>query len=105
MRYQGKNTRGAKRRNHYSAASQKGTRNRRSQIAFSSILRRKDSELLNGKEKKVNDLLKEELELHGFYLIDNDNVLSSNIGAHGLHINLGGTRKFAGNLASYLRYC
>ena len=80
-------------------------RNRRSQIAFSSILRRKDSELLSCKVKKVNELLKEELELHGFDLIDNDNVLFSNIGADGLHINPGGTRKFAGNLASYLRYC
>ena len=36
-----------------------------------------------------------------FDLIDNDNVLFSNIGADGLHINPGGTRKFAGNLASF----
>ena len=80
-------------------------KNRRSQIAFSSILRRKDSELLNGKVKRVNELLKEDLELHGFDVIDNDNVLFSNIGADGLHINPGGIRKFAGNLARYLRYC
>ena len=80
-------------------------RNHRSQNAFSNFLRRKDSELLNGKAKKVNMLLKEELDLHGFDVIDNDNVLFSNVGADGLHINPGGTRKFAGNLASHLRYC
>ena len=80
-------------------------RNHRSQNAFSNFLRRKDSELLNGKAKKVNMFLKEELDLHGFDVIDNDNVLFSNVGADGLHINPGGTRKFAGNLASHLRYC
>ena len=39
-------------------------KNRQSQVASSSILRRKDGELLNAKVKKVNELLKEELELH-----------------------------------------
>ena len=45
-------------------------KNRRPQIAFSSNLRRKDSELLNVKVKKVKELLKEELELHGIDFIE-----------------------------------
>ena len=80
-------------------------KNRRSQIAFSSILRRKDSELLNVKVKKVNELLKEELELHGIDFVENENILFSNIGSDGLHINPGGVRKLAGNFTNYLRYC
>ena len=46
-------------------------KNRQSQVAFSSILRRKDSGLLNAKVKKVNELL---------MYIENDNILFSNIG-------------------------
>ena len=59
----------------------------------------------DSKVKKANELLKEEVELHGCDLIDNDNVSFSYIGADGLHINPGGARKFTGNLASCLRYC
>ena len=80
-------------------------KNRHSQVAFSSIIRRKDSELLNAKVTKVNELLKEELELHGIDFIENENILFSNIGSDGLHINPGGVRKLAGNITNYLRYC
>ena len=80
-------------------------KNRRSQIAFSSILRRKDSELLNVKVKEVNELLKEELELHGIDFIENENILFSNVGSDGLHINPGGVRKLAGNFTNNLQYC
>ena len=63
------------------------------------------AQILIIKVKEVNKLLKVELELHGFDFIDNDNVLFSTIGPDGWHVNPGGIRKFAGNLASYLRYC
>ena len=71
-------------------------KNRQSQVAFSSILRRRDGGLLNATVEKVNELLKEELELHRIDYIENDNILFSNIGSDGLHINPGGVRKLAG---------
>ena len=53
----------------------------------------------------MNELLKEELELHGIGFIENENILVSNIGTDGMHINPGGIRKLAGNFSNYLRYC
>ena len=37
----------------------------------------------------MNELLKEELELHGIDYIENDNILFNNIGNDGLRINPG----------------
>ncbi len=78
---------------------------KQTQVAFSSILKRKDDHLLNGKVMKTNELLKETLLLNGFDMIDNDNIISSNVSKDGLHLNEGGVKKFAANLSKYLRYC
>ena len=52
---------------------------------------------MNAKVKKVNELLKEELELHGIDYIKHDNILFSNMGNDGLHVNPGCVRKLAVN--------
>ena len=75
-----------------------------SKIAFSSIFRRQDKEL-NAKATKVNKMLEEELMLNGFDVIDNKNILFSNLATDGLHINQGGARKFAGNIINFIKYC
>ena len=63
-------------------------KNRHSQVAFSRILRKKGSELMNAKVNKVNELLTEELELRGIDYIKNDNILFSNNANDGLHVNV-----------------
>ena len=72
--------------------------NPQSKIAFSAVFRRKDSHKLNAKVTQLNKLLAEELPIHGFDIIDNSNILFSNLKQDGLHLNTGGVRKFAGNL-------
>ena len=79
--------------------------NPQSKIAYSAVFRRKDSHELNAKVTQLNSLLAEELPLHGFDIIDNSNILFSNLKQDGLHLNSGGVRKFAGNLIKFSKYC
>ena len=79
--------------------------NRQSKIAYSAVFRRKDSHELNAKVTQLNILLAEELSLYGFDIIDNSNILFSNLKQDGLHLNTGGVRKFAGNLIKFSKYC
>ena len=72
-------------------------KNSKSQLAYSSIFRRKGN-AANGMNVKVfqtNKILKEELMLQDIDFIDNDNILYGNICDDGLHINQGGARRFA----------
>ena len=48
--------------------------NPNSRIAFSSVIRRKDDQVINMKVRKLNGLLEEELALNGFDIIDNNNI-------------------------------
>ena len=72
-------------------------------IAYSSIFRRKDE--LNKLAMSVNKQIAEKLMLNGFDLIENENILYSNLAQDGLHINTGGARKFASNLSRFIKYC
>ena len=79
--------------------------NPKAKVAFSSIFKRKDNMALNNKVKKVNELLETELALNGLDMIDNSNIMFSNLWDDGLHINDGGIRKFSGNISSFIKYC
>ncbi|MCP4485580.1 MAG: hypothetical protein GY823_13655 [Flavobacteriaceae bacterium] len=74
-------------------------------IAFSGVFKRNDSHDSNSKILKLNHLLAENLPLNGFDLINNDNILFSNLKSDGLRLNDGGVRKFAGNLKKFIKYC
>ena len=74
-------------------------------IAFSSIFKRKDDQSLNTKIQKVNDLVAEALGLKGMDFIENKNIIYSNLGTDGLHLNNGGVRRFSGNLSGFVKYC
>lgn len=75
------------------------------QVVFSSIFKRSDELHLNAKVIQTNKILKDKLLLQGYDLIDNDNILFTNLAKDGLHINQGGLRKFAGNISKYIRFC
>ena len=77
----------------------------RSQVAFSSILKRNDDLELNAKVIKTNKLLEEKLLLSGLDFINNDNLRYGNISFDGLHINEGGVRILASNFSKYISYC
>jgi len=79
--------------------------NPNSRIAFSSVIRRKDDQVINMKVRKLNGLLEEELALNGFDIIDNNNIQYSNLWTDGLHVNEGGFRKLSGHLSKYIKYC
>lgn len=79
--------------------------NPKAKIAFSAVLKRKDSLDLNAKVTELNKLLVEKLPLNGFDMIENDNILFSNLKSGGLHLNEGGVRKFAGNINKFIKYC
>ena len=79
--------------------------NPKAKVAFSSIFKRKDNMALNNTVKKVNELLEAELALNGLDMIDNSNIMFSNLWDDGLHINDGGIRKFSGNISSFIKYC
>ena len=74
-------------------------------IAFSSILKRSDDQSLNAKGKKVNELLEDELSTKGMDIIDNNNILYSNLWKDGLHLNDGGVRKFSAHVSKFAKYC
>ncbi len=73
--------------------------------AYSSIFKRKDDLTLNAKARKVNELLRDEVSIKGIDVIDNDNIIYSNLWKYGLHLNDWGVRRFSGNLAKFLKYC
>ena len=79
--------------------------NPKAKVVFSSIFKRKDNMALNNKVKKVNEFLETELALNGLDMIDNSNIMFSNLWDDGLHINDGGIRKFSGNISSFVKYC
>ena len=81
------------------------TNNPKAKVVFSSIFRRKDNMALNNNVKKVNELLEDKLAINGLDMIDNSNILYSNLWDDGLHINEGGIRKFSGNISSFVKYC
>ena len=60
---------------------------------------------LNNTVKKVSELLETELALNGLDMIDNSNIMFSNLWDDGLHITDGGIRKFSGNISSFIKYC
>ena len=60
---------------------------------------------LNATVKKVNELLETELALNGLDMIDNSNIMFSNLWDDGLHITDGGVRKCSGNTSSFIKYC
>ena len=60
---------------------------------------------LNNTVKKVNELHETELALNGLDIIDNSNIMLSNLWDDGLHINDGDVRKFSGNTSSFIKYC
>eukprot|EP00794_Sanderia_malayensis_P015561 gene15561-biopygen13273 len=64
--------------------------NPRSRVTYSSIFKRKDDMSLNAKAMKVNKLLSEELAINGMDMIDNSNIMFSNLWNDGLHISDGG---------------
>ena len=64
--------------------------NPKAKIAFSAVFRRKDSHELNSKVTQLNELLAEKLPLDGFDMIENDNILFSNLKSDGLLLNEGG---------------
>ena len=72
------------------------------QIAFSSVVRRREED---GKVQKFNKLTAEELSVNGFDYLNNSNILFSNLWTDGFHINDGGIRKYSGNVTKYVRYC
>ena len=74
-------------------------------IAFSSILKRSDDQSLNAKGKKVNELLEDELSIKGMDIIDNNNIMYSNLWKDGLHLNDGGVRKYSANVSKFAKYC
>ena len=78
--------------------------NKQSKVVFSSVFKRTDKGL-NLKIIKLHKILNEELTLNGFDIIDNDNIYFSNLAKDGLHLNEGGTRKYASNLSKFMRYC
>ena len=78
--------------------------NKKSRVVFSSVFKRTDKGL-NLKIIKLHKILNEELTLNGFDIIDNDNIHFSNLAKDGLHLNEGGTRKYASNLSKFMRYC
>ena len=79
--------------------------NPKARIGFSSIFRRKDDQNLHTKVTKVNTLLEDELALNGIDIIDNSNILFSNLWKDGLHINDGEVRKSSGNPSRFIKYC
>ena len=79
--------------------------NPKAKIAFSTVFRRKDSHERNSKVTQLNELLSEKLPLDGFDMIENDDILFSNLKSDGLHFNEGGVRKFAGSLNKFIKYC
>ena len=78
--------------------------NKQAKIAYSSVFRRQDKGL-NMKVIKLNKFLEDDLTLNGFDVIDNSNILFSNLCNDGLHINQGGIRKYASNLNKFLKFC
>ena len=74
-------------------------------MKYSSIFKRNDDKSLNIKGKKVNELLEEKLSIRGMDIINNNNVLYSNLWQDGLHLNDGGVRKYSANLSKFARYC
>ena len=74
-------------------------------IAFSSILKRSDDQSLNAKGKKVNELLEDELSIKGMDIIDNNNIMYSNLWKDGLLLNDGGVRKYSANVSKFAKYC
>ena len=73
-------------------------------VAYSSIFKSNDDQSLNIKGKKVNELLEEKLSIRGMDIINNNNVLYSNLWQDGLHLNDGGVRKYSANLSKFARY-
>ena len=73
-------------------------------MAYSAAFRRKDSHGLNTKICQVNKNLSEEILMHDFDIILNENILFNNLKNEGLHLNEGGVRKFAGNLIQFIKY-
>ena len=69
----------------------------KAQIAFSSILNRKDDLELDAAVMKTNQLLEEKLILNGLDFINNENIRYGNISFDGLHINEGGVKVLASN--------
>ena len=74
-------------------------------IAFSSILKRSDDQSLNTKGRKVNELLEDELSIKGMDIINNNNIMYSNLWNDGLHLNDGGVRKYSANVSKFAKYC
>lgn len=74
-------------------------------VAYSSIFKRNDDQSLNAKGKKINELLGEELSIKGMDIIDNNNIMYSNLWKDGLHLNDGGVRKYSANLSKFVKYC
>ena len=74
-------------------------------VTYSSIFKRNDDQSLNIKSKKVNELLEEKLSVRGMDIINNSNVLYSNLWQDGLHLNYGGVRKYSANLSKFAGYC
>ena len=79
--------------------------NPNAKAAYSAVFRRKDSRDFNTKVTKLNGILAESLSLHGFDMIESDNILFSNLKSYGLRLNEGGIRKFASNLNKFIKYC
>ena len=79
--------------------------NPEARIVFSSVIRRRDDPALNAKVTKLNKLLEDETVLNGFDMIDNSNIMFSNLWTDGLHINDGGVRKLSGNFSKFIKYC
>ena len=79
--------------------------NPETRTVFSSVIRRRDDPILNAKVTKLNKLLEDENLLNGFDIIDNSNIMFSNLWTDGLHINDGVVRKLSGNFSKFIKYC
>ncbi len=69
------------------------------------LLKRKDNIVLNGNAMQVNKILVEEPPVNGMDMLDNSNIMFSNLWKDGLHISDGGARKFSGNISRFIKYC
>ena len=71
-------------------------------IGISSVLPRAEA-YMQGRRKKINDLLREKCKVHNFAFIENDNIiLSRHIQRDGVHLNRAGTEKLATNFLDVL---
>ncbi len=54
---------------------------------------------------QVNKILVEEPPVNGMNMLEDSNIMFSNLWKDELHISDGGARKFSGNISRFIKYC